>query len=656
MSELLESVRRSYYHEVLCYRDAESRLEGREGSYLFRESDVKPGIFVISYVKSSSVVHILVPNDKGTYFRQSLEQAVNIAADIIACSDCHHPVPPPGQTSSGSQRDPGASDTDSRDTGASDTEVFRCYCCSFTSQNKKTLDSHHQIHKIYRCQNCSHYYKNSSFQTHKRNCGRTDKLSCAVCGYETIHDKTMRVHRKMHLTRPFLCSVMDCRRCFKTEEDLNEHRKLHQVDGFQCDHCDKKFSRRWQRTRHVSKIHQNVRKSSTIGFGLFHMAGVIQQRQKGRQMMTCLKDGCDFQTRLYQTERMAIHVASKHPDRPRPKKPYQCRDCKRSFAFPYLLHRHEKSCKMVKVKSKRIVPMVTNQCLLTIKKKYVNVPNRTFCDIMRDLSKANPDVIFEGNFQRALQDSINELKQHFSSEFLNVYDKHGMEVATVIVLIKDLHYVIREYISRKGVKNPRVAIGQDGGNKNKYLVCLAIYDMDRLGLDICGYSSGGRRRTLVIAACNRCKEFRANLDKVLSGLYLVKLEYRTILPSDLKAANLIVGIGPHTSMCPCIYCEAHKIHDEKGTPTTDKAKYWSQNARKRTIRIVKELRRRYLAKWQGKKGGISSARAKADIKKFFSVVNFPIELPEAWLDELVLLIMPPDPLHVTLLGKFNFMK
>ena len=141
-------MKQSYYHEVLSYRDAESRLEGREGSYLFRESDVKPGIFVISYVKSSSVVHILVPNDKGTYVRQSLEQAVNIAADIVASSDCHHPVPPPGQTSSGSESDPGAGGADSSDTGASDTEVFRC------SQNKKTLVNHLQFHKIYRCQNC----------------------------------------------------------------------------------------------------------------------------------------------------------------------------------------------------------------------------------------------------------------------------------------------------------------------------------------------------------------------------------------------------------------------------------------------------------------------------------------------------------------------
>ena len=295
--------------------------------------------------------------------------------------------------------------------------------------------------------------------------------------------------------------------------------------------------------------------------------------------------------------------------------------------------------------------MVTNQSLISIKKKYANVPNQTFVDMMRDFSKANPEVIFEGSLQQVLQDSINELKKHFSAEFLNVVDKHGMDVATVIVLVKDLHYVIRTYISRRGVRNPRVAILQDGGN-NKYVICLCIYDMDNLGVDICGYSSGGRRRALVIAACNRCKELRVNMDAVLAPLYLVKLEYRTILPSDLKAANLLMGIGPHTSLCPCLYCEAFKIHDETGQRTCDKALHWSEG-RRRTIRIIRELRQRFLEKWRGRKGGIDSARAKADIKNFFSVVNFPIELPEAMLDMLVLLVIPPDPLHVTLLGMFD---
>ena len=645
MSELLQSVKQSYYHEVLSYRDAESRLEGREGAYLLRESDVKPGLFVISYVKTSSVTHILVPNKDGRYLRQSLEQAVDIAADLIAASECHHPIPPPSQSSSrGSERE----------TSAGDDNRSRCYCCSFTSENRKTLDSHQKLHKLVRCKNCNKFFKPTSYTTHKRQCGRSDKLSCLVCGFETIHDHAIRAHRQMHLTRPHLCSVGGCRRCFKTEEELKDHQKFHKVDGFQCEHCDKKFRLRYERTRHMVRIHQNVRRKSTIGFGLFNVAGAMQQRQKGRKMMSCLREGCEFQTRMNQTERMAIHVAKKHPDCPRPKKPHPCKACKRFFAFPYLLHRHEKSCKLAKTNSKRFVPMVLNRTLISIKKKYANVPSTTFVNIMKDFSRANPQVIFESNFQQALQDSINELKKHFSAEYLNVVDKHGLEVATVIVLIKDLHYVIREYVRRKGVKNPRVAIGQDGGGNNKYLVCLAIYDMDNLGVDICGYSSGGRRRALVIAACNRCKEFRKNLDSVLSGLYLVKLEYRTILPSDLKAANLLMGIGPHSSLCPCIYCEASKLDDKTGKPTTGKAKYWSENARRRTNRIIRELRQRYLAKWRERKGGIDSARAKADIKNFFSVVGFPIELPEAILDLLVLMVIPPDPLHVTLLGGSNY--
>ena len=39
------------------------------------------------------VSHILVPNAKGTYHRQTMEQAVDIAADIIAASACLHAVP-----------------------------------------------------------------------------------------------------------------------------------------------------------------------------------------------------------------------------------------------------------------------------------------------------------------------------------------------------------------------------------------------------------------------------------------------------------------------------------------------------------------------------------------------------------------------------------
>ena len=74
MNRQLQSVKIGYYHYVIGFSDAESRLEGRkEGSYLLRESEIKAGIFIISHVKSSSVTHIFAPRIDGRYIRQSLE-------------------------------------------------------------------------------------------------------------------------------------------------------------------------------------------------------------------------------------------------------------------------------------------------------------------------------------------------------------------------------------------------------------------------------------------------------------------------------------------------------------------------------------------------------------------------------------------------------
>ena len=53
---------------VLGCKDAESRLEGMEEAYLFRESDVKTGFFIISHVKNSSVSHLVTPNRNESLF------------------------------------------------------------------------------------------------------------------------------------------------------------------------------------------------------------------------------------------------------------------------------------------------------------------------------------------------------------------------------------------------------------------------------------------------------------------------------------------------------------------------------------------------------------------------------------------------------------
>ena len=92
----MDSVRSICYHHVLRYHDAGARLEGREGAYLFWESDVKAVMFIISYVKSCSVAHILDSKNQndGKFF---MREVVDIDADIIAppSESFKYPIPQP---------------------------------------------------------------------------------------------------------------------------------------------------------------------------------------------------------------------------------------------------------------------------------------------------------------------------------------------------------------------------------------------------------------------------------------------------------------------------------------------------------------------------------------------------------------------------------
>ena len=85
MSDILTKVIRSYHHDVLSPSQAEEGLRSfnTEGAYLLRESNVKTGIFVLSSLKASSVIHIAVPNKNGKFFGQTFEEACEVVNDII---------------------------------------------------------------------------------------------------------------------------------------------------------------------------------------------------------------------------------------------------------------------------------------------------------------------------------------------------------------------------------------------------------------------------------------------------------------------------------------------------------------------------------------------------------------------------------------------
>ena len=75
MSYILKSVTISYNHD--------ERLQSfdKEVAYLFRESDVRPGLFILSSIKNSSILHLAVPKKNGKILRQTLEEAFEVVED-----------------------------------------------------------------------------------------------------------------------------------------------------------------------------------------------------------------------------------------------------------------------------------------------------------------------------------------------------------------------------------------------------------------------------------------------------------------------------------------------------------------------------------------------------------------------------------------------
>ena len=343
----------AYFHGCLGVIEAEKRLKmtGKNGAYLLRESDVKQNIFIISSINYATVTHFVVPNDDGKYLRQTFKEAFKFIEDVVrSCEEYLYPVPPFGPLKS-------------FDKSEARMNRDKCYCCSYINNNTKVLGNHKKNHKLERCDQCSKYMKKatmqihkthcniepeelercdkcskykrkSSMQRHKRHCIKPKELCCNLCSFTTIDGRYFNVHRKIHESKPFLCVYKhkytegNCRKTFKTEEELRLHTGFHnQGEGFQCRFCGKTFNHKYHRTRHMERMHH---------------PRSLEQRPKGRTMYKC--QYCEYKS--HRMKRIQEHQICKHTELP-PKKYHNCESefCDFKANYPYLLKRHMETCK-----------------------------------------------------------------------------------------------------------------------------------------------------------------------------------------------------------------------------------------------------------------------------------------------------------------------
>lgn len=222
--------------------------------------------------------------------------------------------------------------------------------------------------------------------------------------------------------------------------------------------------------------------------------------------------------------------------------------------------------------------------------------------------------------KRHLLDPFFEIQQ---ANLENGQENRHEPVQRTVIFCKNILAFLDFILKMRKIKQEDVQllkIGLDGGG-GFFKTCLNI-QTKQVDNDV-DLKSSGVKKLFILAIAKNIKE---NYFNVLYIWKLLKIDELTkySISTDLKLANILMGIMSHSSAFPCTWCQANKHNlNNEGEPRT-----------------FENIRRNFLS-WT--KTGSNPKQS----KNFFSCVHKPI--PDK-LDAPIVLVIPPPELHL-LLGK-----
>ena len=619
---------RGCYQGVTGFKEAEIRLRenNQDFTYLTRESDIKKGKFLLSWLsKDGSVKHTTALNPSAKNHFKKLEEAMPVIEKMVLSNDeCVHPIPP---------RDCNTSDENNNSMDFELPSVHSCYACDFVGGHIRELNDHQRKHTVKECPHCNKFILYTSHRNHVIKCQKTlpEVHSCEQCYFETPWSYALRRHMTIH-ERDHKSDI--CTKTYKDEETLQRHKETHCGDEFKCDECDKTFHSLYARTRHRKDHHRMIRSGENfMMLDIEHMANTSPPDPGPHHK--CHDPGCGYVAD--RKERLNQHILNRHKSVPRPRKVYRCDGCTYMTSH---FRVHLLTCLKHQELHPRVVPILTKKQLVKIKNQS-SISDRKFIKLLQEIEKEAGQRLFEGNLEKELRESIDSWKDFYEVKEVDILDKQGNTMKSSLAWVKDLNGLISAIIKETNIQQPRVVVGGDSG-QGKFIFTLSVLDMADLGKDCDGYSRSGKRRTLVIAASDDCNESHENINLILSHLKINELEILDwILTGDLKFANLCFGIQAHGCTHNCVYCDGSRWHN--GKETTKAEGEWRPGEMRTGERNMGN-RARWLMRWSGK------ATARLHLGKFKNCEHPHISLPDGKEKIEVIFLFPPDPLHCILLG------
>ncbi|XP_039494671.1 zinc finger protein 182 [Drosophila santomea] len=228
---------------------------------------------------------------------------------------------------------------------------------------------------------------------------------CDKCG----HSFRQRIQLQMHLLRHNSAKDFECPECPKKFYDVytrNIHvRVRHKGEHpFRCNHCNESFSNASSRHRHERNVH---------GAGN-RIRSQKKSREEGASRHYCTKCPKSYTSK----NGLALHMNSHNGTRP-----FQCKNCHRSFADPSAMKRHQALHEKFPFRCDICLKGFLLSSLLT---KHLDVhtgkrPHRCeLCDVhyrhRYNLNKHKTSKLHRDNVQKAEEEEINRL-QYILTDF-----------------------------------------------------------------------------------------------------------------------------------------------------------------------------------------------------------------------------------------------
>ncbi|CAH0602469.1 unnamed protein product [Chrysodeixis includens] len=255
---------------------------------------------------------------------------------------------------------------------------FSCKQCSYVSRTTFNAKEHFKMHggQLHECRHCGKSYeKLSSHLTHLRIQHPSEFIWCDVCGEAFIGDFGLNAHKKRahrHLSLPAKCSSCDkcfldqsalkrhsltnscseqscvlCGEAFEQALDLRDHllEKHRSCKVYDCEKCDKTFSRQSLYSAHYRRIHvtseERARRHDTpwvcevCGKTLPNKCMLLyhQRNHTGERPYACSHCNKRFTMKKLLQSHLRVHSSDR---------PYSCKLCPKTFKGLSALRAHEK--------------------------------------------------------------------------------------------------------------------------------------------------------------------------------------------------------------------------------------------------------------------------------------------------------------------------